>query len=329
MLGCIVGCMLPASPLFLVCGDESVLVRAAVGRWRTECGALGLDLELLDHPASLGALTTALTEGSLFAEERALLVKDFTYLLEKGNKGAASLEQLVRALHGRPEELAVCFSASLLPESHPLVKAVRELGGKVERCEKMKGRALTAWAEQLLRGASFTPTPQARAELLGLASEGAELFSNEVAKLESLFAGQSVGVDEIRRYVSLEGGAEAWQLLDDLCRSPGDAMGRMELLLSRGNAPVQLLGSLALQVHDLLAVASAIASSPPGGAAQLGMPPWKFEQVSRLSRKVGLNRAQRWLALLHYADLASKRGDAEPQAALQLALAQMAQSLGA
>lgn len=319
---------LPA--VVLVMGEERQLVRDEVGKWRTAASDASLPIEIIDYPSTLEPVRAALTEGSLFAEERGVLLRDPTCLNEgaKRTKKSPDVDGFVRLLWARADEVHLCLSVTkVLPQSHPVVAYVKEVGGTLRSFPKMKPREVREWAERRLEGLPVRLDGPARQGILAALALGPELLSTEIDKLVAIAGeGGTISREMVDTYLTASDGSLVWNLVEDMCLRPMIAPERLDGLLSRGNAPALLIGGIASQLRDIVRVASVLGEGR-GGAARLGLDPWKFERLERQARAVGLARALRWQRGLYDADVSFKRGETTDAEALRSFVIRAAASL--
>jgi DNA polymerase III delta subunit len=264
---------------------------------------------LVEHAEALGG-TEFLTS---FPAESALVLVAVEAL--RSGRG----QRRGRAKAGEPVELS-------LPD------AVQELGGRVERIERLVPFAVKGWiaARARLQKVDLRPDAlDAIASALGPDSEGIE---NEVQKLGAYANGAPVTATDVRALVSGAIESDIFELTKAVIRrSHRDAVPLLERLLAEGNAPQQIMALLLWQFRVLLfasrspsnqdaeKIAKAIRSSP--GAI------FRYVQQARGVSQADITRAYE---ALYATDISIKTGRADSdEAALLLCVLDLCGVAGA
>ena len=311
--------------LLLIHGDESYLVDRDVAAWRA---AAPVDIEVLDSPPTVQPVVASLVEVPLFADARAVLVRNLA-LLRPPKRGAADAadsdarraetDMLLRALPMRAPTTSVCFVVrGTVPANSRVLAAIRENGGTVLHHPEMKKPAVRQWLDAELRRRGLRLPPSGTEVLLQSTDGTLDSLAHE---LDKLFAHGPVSADQLRALVA---GSETLQVYEVVERLAGATPARGAVLLSRlldeGTAPQWLLAILSGQLRDLLLVHGLVLRGTRGQAAlasSLGKPPWMVERLLRQVQVVPAALAMAWLRELQRIDAGMKNGEVDDAAALR------------
>ena len=311
--------------LLLVHGDEPYLVDRDVERWRRD---VGVEVEVLDAPVSVQPIVAGLVEMALFADTRALLVRDLA-LLRPPKRGAAEAtdsearrsetDLLLRGIAMRAPSVRVCFAVrGTVPANSRVLNAVREAGGVVVRHDALKRAGVRQWLETELRRRRLR-LPAGGADLLLQSSDGKlDVIAHE---LDKVAAHGEMSREQLQALIA---GSETLQLYEVIERLAGATPARGAMLLARlideGTAPQYLLAILSGQLRDLLFAHGLALRGVAGSGAlatALGKAPWIAERLQRQVQSIPAALAMDWLRELQRIDAGMKNGELDDAAALR------------
>jgi DNA polymerase-3 subunit delta len=299
--------------LLLVHGEENHFVDAAVHEWRQHTRSAQMDVEVFDAPQKLADLRRSVTEIPLLDPERSILVRDPPQLSGAARRGADPPEALAAILAERAPTTSVCLVMhGRVAAGNAVLGAVKTLGGTVSYHPQLRARELRAWLDQEIRRRGLRLGPGAGDHLLQVVGADLGALNAELEKLEALAGGRPLAITEVRAAVAGDEPVEMWSVIEQLLGPvPGRGAATLDHLLAEGRSTQYLLAILAGQVRDLL-LAQALMQVRGSGAslaAELRIPDWRAERLSRQARAVPPALVAGWLRELHDLDLRIKTGE--------------------
>jgi DNA polymerase III delta subunit len=301
-------------------------------------GALGLTrIDARSDP--LDAITMAGQSQGLFAavdERQVVLVEhaetltrtDFLMTFPAESALVLVAVEALRAGRGRARGRAKAGTPSELP----LPDAVQEIGGRVQRIERLAPFELKGWIGARARLHKVALQPDAMEALAFALGPDTERIENEIQKLAAYANGAQVTAADVRALTSGAIESDIFELTKAVVRrNHREAVPLLERLLAEGNAPQQILALLLWQFRVLLfasrspsnqdaeKIAKAIRSSP--GAI------FRYVQHARGVSQADITRAYE---ALYATDISIKTGRADSdEAALLLCVLDLCGVAGA
>jgi len=218
------------------------------------------------------------------------------------------------------------------PSELPLPDAVQEIGGRVQRIERLAPFEVKSWIGARARLHKVALHPDAMDALAFALGPDTERIENEVQKLGAYANGAPVTAADVRALVSGAIESDIFELTKAVVRrNHREAVPLLERLLAEGNAPQQILALLLWQFRVLLfasrspsnqdaeKIAKAIRSSP--GAI------FRYVQHARGVSQADITRAYE---ALYATDISIKTGRADSdEAALLLCVLDLCGVAGA
>jgi DNA polymerase III delta subunit len=219
-----------------------------------------------------------------------------------------------------------------VPAELSLPDAVQEIGGRVQRIERLAPFEVKAWIAARARLHAVALQPEALDALAFALGPDTERIENEVQKVGAYAHGAPVTAADVRALVSGAIESDIFELTKAVVRrSHKEAIPLLERLLAEGNAPQQILALLLWQFRVLLfasrspsnqeaeKIAKAIRSSP--GAI------FRYVQYARGVSQADITRAYE---SLYATDISIKTGRADSdEAALVLCVLDLCGVAGA
>jgi len=309
-----------ASNLLLVHGDERHLVDSEVRRWRDAADADQLGIEVIEAPAPLARIRSTLAEMPLFDPRRYVLLRDPPQIIG-GRKGGGDASGLVEALDLVAPTTSVCIAVhQKLPPTNPVLGAVSARGGAVRACLAPRGRELRQWAESAARARGLRLPPGAVEHLTACSGGDLGTIASEFDKLVAFSAGADISIDDVRGLAGGSEGVEVWNVLERLLGAkPPQGAAVVDKLLRDGRSSQYLIATLGGQLRELLQAQATIGRG--GGsrqlAAELKIPDWRAERLTRHASGAPGPLVRRWLGRLQRIDAAIKNGTIDDSAALR------------
>ncbi len=247
------------APVYLIGGDEALLVQEAADAVRARARALGYtgrEVMVVDKAFDWNELLTAANSLSLFAEQRIIEVR-----LPTGKPGDAGAKAL-RAYAERPAEdtllLVICSQLDPSGRRSKWAQALEQAGVMVT-VWPVDARHLPAWIQKRMQGCGLQPSQEA-VDLLAERVEGNLLAAvQEIDKLALLYSGPvdaeavAAGVGDSARY-------GVFVLVESALSGQGARCQRiLDGLRAEGVAVMPVLGGLAYELRKLLPMAKAMA----------------------------------------------------------------------
>jgi DNA polymerase-3 subunit delta len=308
-----------AAALLLVHGEDRYRVDAEVRRWREIAAGAQLGVEVIDPPAPLDRLRSALAEVPLFDDRRYVLVRDPPQL-GGGRRAGEGGRELASALELRAPTTSVCLVChQAVPPSHPVAAAVTRLGGQVLARPPLRGRELRAWAEAAAGTRGLRLGTAGIDHLLRVAGSDLGVLTSELDKLDAYRKGTTGAPDAVpmavlRDLVAGAEGVEVWNVLERLLGpDPGRGAAAALAMVEEGRSAIYILATVAGQLSELRRVQALQESgvTPAALAGKLGIPDWRADRLARQARAIPPQTVERWLRRLHQLDVAIKTGEAD------------------
>jgi DNA polymerase-3 subunit delta len=298
------------APVYLVAGDEPLLVQEALDAIRAKARAEGYsEREVLDVERGFDwqRVMQSCASLSLFASRRIVEVRMSAGPDEAGRK-------MLQALAQSPAQdvllLVVCGALDTRQRDAAWYKALDSAGASLYAWA-VKGRDFIAWIEGRLREAGVRAEAEA-VRLLAERTEGNLLAAaQDVAKLALLYPNRHVGVDELAQAVADSSRFEAFDLNDRVL--DGDAAGAIRSLArlrEEGSAPLEILGALMWSLRQLIKATLVYARTRDANAAcdSAGIRRFQAARYARALPRTRPAEAMGWLRRAARVDRLVKTG---------------------
>lgn len=292
-------------PLYLISGDEPLLVDEALDALRAAARAAGCD-ERQTHLAERGFdwqdLRAGLANLSLFASRQLVEIR-----LPTGKPGEAGARELVAIADAPPADKIVVVITPHLAGAAARSKWVTRLAeaGVWLPLRAPDREALPGWLSARLRQAGLACEPEAL-DLLAARVEGNLLAARqEIDKLVLLAEGRRVTADTVRAAVADGARYDVFQLAD--AALGGDAPRAVRILRhleQDGTGATLVLWSLVREIAALADIAQRVAGGEAPGRAMTAAGVWRSREslVAGALRRCGSTGAAALLARACQAD---------------------------
>lgn len=300
---------MPALPVYLVRGDQPVLLADAVKHLVTELAGGGdtgvMTEELTGDEYTVGALVDAAQTPPFLADRRIVVARDV------GRFSTHDVEPLVGYLADPLDTTSLVLVAGGGQLARPLVEAVRKAGHVID-AGVPGGRGRATWLAARLKEGPVRLDGRATA-LVG------EHLGDDVDRLGSLLEmlaaaygrGARVGPEELTPFLGGAGSVAPWELTDAIDR--GDAAAALATLRRLagpgGRHPLVILATLHTHFARMLRLDGADVADEAGAAALLGITAgstYPAKKALLQVRRLGHGPVARAIHLLAEADLALK-----------------------
>ena len=314
------GALLPA---YLAVGADEVKRDAARDRLIKRLEASGmadfnLDVRDMTRDQDVDALVSSLNTFPMGADFRLVILDGCDRLPEPVRTA------LVAYLANPAPTTVALLTATTLAKSTKLYKAVASLGAKaVIDCSAKKRRDLPVLVQGMARRHGRAITLDAAEELISRAGEGTRMLDNELKKLASMVATDTIHKADVERHVVRTAEVKPWDLLNAV--SARDLPRALELLrLQPARSEVRIYALLLTRVRELMC-AKALDARGRGRelAAHLGMQQWQVRNHLTWARRFSAEELEDALRSAVEVEQALK-GSRDSQNALTVWIAQIA-----
>lgn len=250
--------------LYLVYGDEALLVREAVDAIREKAQAQGYaerQLMSVEPGFDWNGLIASSRSLSLFSERRLLELR-----LPTGKPGEAGAKALAELAADPPADtllLVVCGKLDKAVRASRWVEAIESVGVAVA-AYPIETAQLPGWIARRLQAKGLKPGPGV-AQLLAYHMEGNLLACDqEIEKLALLHGPSEINVGDIEGALSDSARFTVFGLADAALKGEARAAARiLESLRAEGVEPVLVLWALAREIRELARLAARVAAGEP------------------------------------------------------------------
>ncbi|MHB1417884.1 MAG: DNA polymerase III subunit delta [Chloroflexota bacterium] len=220
-----------------------------------------------------------------------------------------------------------------IPRTNVFATAVREGGGRVVelRLPKPDSAELRQWIAQRARRRGAKMAPDAGDRLMAFVGNNLRLLDQEIDKLATYAGERPVTAEDVELLVGYTREASIFEMVDAFGRRDARrALVKLHELMDEGGAPTYLLFMIARQVRLLVQARDLLDRGlPPSALAnELGVHSYVAQKIGDQARNFSLPALQALHQEILETDWAVKRGRLEPEAALDLFVASVAQRRG-
>jgi len=249
------------APIYLIGGDEPLLVEEAIDALRAAAHAAGFgDREVYTVEAGFDwdAFYSTTQSMSLFSERRLIELR-----LPNAKPGEAGAKILTQIAAERPSDVVVAVTTGKLDKTTRAVKWVKAIegAGTVVIAYPVDATRLTAWIRERLRARGVRAAAGV-AELLAHHMEGNLLAAaQEIDKLALVAEGREVTPDDIEKNLSDNARFNVFGLVDTcLAGKPAAILRTLRSLRAEGVEPVLVTWALVREIRELSRMAALLAS---------------------------------------------------------------------
>ncbi len=247
----------------------------------------------------------------------------------QSQRGVGEWASLPDVIPNMPETTILVFTDGAVSQNNPLLRVLQP------HCEIHVENAptrdsLAVWIKNRAEGKGTAIAPQAVAALAGLLNNDLWALDRELEKLSLYCSGRAIEEADVRQMVAQAREASIFAAVDAILDgNPGAAVGLLRQLARDGRDPSYIITMVARQLR-LIALAKELGQ---GGMAQndigsqIGVTArYPLQKTMEQSRRLSWEDLKVRYRRLLEADLAIKRGLQEPDAALELMVADLAGS---
>jgi len=251
-------------------------VRAAVKAHDAEAEfseALGSDLTL----ATLGEMSAP----SLFSSTRCVVVRELENLPEE------SVDGLLDYCSSPVEDVALVLAHSGGQKGSGVLAKLRKLAPVTEvKSEALKPSEFPGFVAHEVRRHGSKIDHEAADFLVGAVGQDLRSLSAAAHQLTSDFPGETLGVEQVKRYFGGRAEAKSFAVADHaFFGRPGPALEELRWAIDGGTAPVLVTSAFAGSARGLAKLISAPRGQRDADLARtVGVPPWKLRTLRDQSR---------------------------------------------
>lgn len=314
--------------LYLLHGDNELQREEAFAALLEKSGLTpdlrDFNVETLEHPTTAAELRRSSSTIPFLGDVRIVVARE---LLARSSKD--DLQEIAGYLPDLPPTTWLIFiERQSLPKRNPVLKAVDEVAGKVLTFTLPKVKFLPGWIQQRIQQYGGQIDAPAAALLAQNIGADLRLLDQEIRKL-LLYSGERkrVTLEDVRVMVPYVQSADViFNLVDALGqRKPRNAAGYLHRLLDVGEHPLGIFGMIVRQFR-LLTQVKWLADrglSESAIATQLKLHPFVAGKVRTQTVYFTPEQLRAAYWLLHASDLSIKRGEMQPEAALDLLVVEL------
>lgn len=266
-------------PVYLLCGDEPLLVQEAADAIRASAKQQGFSERELLHAETGFDWNTLLTEAnslSLFADRKLIELRIPTG--KPGDKGAKALQEYSENLNQDTLLLVICPKLDASAKRSKWAKALEQAGALIQ-IWPVSPAQLPRWLGQRLQARGIKANRQA-VEILADRVEGNLLAAvQEIEKLILLAPDGMVDGDTMSSVVADSARYSVFDLVDRaLAGDATSACRTLRGLLEEGAEPIVILWSLTKEIRVLLKAAEQIAAGNNPNAVLTRLGVWEKRQ---------------------------------------------------
>lgn len=285
------------APVYLVAGDEPLLVQECADRIRAAARASGCRERVVvnaDGNYDWAALTHASDSLSLFAERR--LIELRLPSGKPGQQGAAALVNYVARPANDTVLLMICGKLEGGGRSAKWVQAI-DAAGVFLPVWPIEAGQLPQWIGRRMQAAGLTPTPAAAQALAGRVEGNLLAAAQEIEKLRLHHGAGAIDADAVIDAVASSARYDVYKLVDAALAGDAVRVARiLDGLRGEGTEAVLVVWALARELRLL----AGIAGRAPAGALEQSLAQAGVWEKRRPLVKQALARhtAARWRGLL-------------------------------
>ena len=289
----------PLRACYVLSGDDTYLIREAVGMFRRLLDADYADFNYAEMSAADGAdaLISALNTLPMFDERRVVVVPDFG-----GTFDRAALKKYLESPNPAAVLVLVCENGA------------EKLGDNAEAvcCDRLDGAGLSEYVAALLvRPPVRKMEPAAARELYLRTMRFMSRIVCEVEKLKAYSDGV-ITLDDVRLLVAEETEVQVYKLSDAVgAGDTGRALEELDRLLGKSDAALELVNMLYKYYRRLLHISLHKDDTDAALAALFGVKPWAVTIGRRTAGRYTPVRLKKCVDYLHgvqYDILTGRRG---------------------
>ncbi|MHB0868538.1 MAG: DNA polymerase III subunit delta [Chloroflexota bacterium] len=243
----------------------------------------------------------------------------------RGSKKAI-LDGILEFLPTVPEFCRLVFlEEQLILERDPILQAIRNLGG-FAKAHRLEEGGLAGWIRVRAGKIGCKMSAEAVEELAAAVGPSARLLNSEIQKLATYCGEETINREDVRSLVADARKANVFAMVDAIgLRQSETALRELRKLLSEGDHPLRITAMVVRQFRLLIQVKelSETGASPDEIARKAGAPFRSVGGLQRQARNFSFQQLERaYRQLLDY-DIQVKTGAKEPEAALELLIADL------
>jgi DNA polymerase-3 subunit delta len=211
------------------------------------------------------------------------------------------------------------------PESNQLFKFLKKKA-KAQEFKRLEKSALRVWLKKKFEKYKVRIEPVAIEILIKYVGNDLWQMENEIGKLVSFKKGKTIGEEDIELLVKPKSETDIFETIDAIAaRDKRKAIRLLHKHLENGDSPLYLLSMINFQFRNLLVVKDLIEKGKPFYSLQkiTNLHPFVIKKSYNQSQRFSLLELKKIYRKIFQVDLNIKKGKLEPQAALDLLVAEI------
>jgi DNA polymerase-3 subunit delta len=252
----------------------------------------GVEVVHLDAELGIDNLEEAIFAGSLFANERLVVLRN-AQMLKK-----ADIERVSTALHSDvPCDVIVVATSERVPT--PLIDALKDVA-KVDRFPRPRRGEFVNWVSKRMQRSGLKAARDAPATMVEAIGENLRDIAQAIDQLSLRAAGRTVGRNEILEHFTPQAEQPIWVLFDAIVKHDGEkAFATLRRSLAHGDEPLPMLGAIVSSIRGIIRTKSLIEQDPQINEGQIARALGITEGRAGVMRRQSRSISWEWLLQVH------------------------------
>jgi len=222
-------------------------------------------------------------------------------------------------------DIVLFYETKETPRSGPLFKFLKKYA-KLQEFELLKGENLKNWVKKEIENYKVKINPIAIEKLIDYVGNDLWQMTNEIGKLVSYKKNKKVEVEDIELLVKPKIEPEIFKTIDAIAsKNKKQALELIHKHLEKGDSPLYLLSMINFQFRNLLTIRDLIEKnkSPYTLFKEVKLHPYVIKKSYSQAQKFKIDELKKIYQKIFQVDLAIKTGKVEPEAALDIFIAEI------
>jgi DNA polymerase III subunit delta len=281
----------------------------------------GLSLVIFDgQNLDFDDLANQLKTNSMFKEKKLLIIKDVFSNKKFKEDFLKNAKKFVDS-----DDLVLFYEGAGIDKRDALLKFLLEKS-KAQEFTALEGAKLETWLKKYIAECGLEIEPLAIKKLIFYVGNDLWQMQNEVAKLKNYAKNRKILIDDVALLVKPKIENDIFETIDSLAQKRKDkALYLLHKHLEKGDSPLYLLSMINFQFRNLLIVRDLVEKKIPfyEVAKRSGLHPFVAKKTYWQAEKFDLVQLKKIYHKIFQIDLAIKTGKIEPEAALDILVADL------
>jgi len=257
---------------------------------------------------------------SMFAEKKLIILRN-TINNEKFKESfLADSKKFINS-----SDVILFYEEGKIPKEDSLIKILKK-AEKSQEFQLLEGQRLKSWARKEFNNCRADINPGALEKLIDFVGNDLWQFSNEIRKLANYKKNQKIKLEDVELLVRPNEESDIFKTINSLASK--DKKQALELIhkhLEKGDSPLYLLAMISFQFRNLLIIKNLGQKyqSPYAISKITHFHPFLVKKCYALTQKFTIPELKKIYQKIFEVDLSIKTGKLEPEAALDLLIAEV------